>query len=38
MFMITIIAIVGLVVFISLFYLYFNKIRKKCKEAITIIA
>ena len=36
MFVITITFAVALVVLISLYYLFFNKIRKKCREAVTI--
>ena len=34
---ITITVVVALIVLVSLFGLYFNKIRKKCREAITVI-
>ena len=37
MFIIATIAGAALVVFVLLFYLYFNKIRKKFRKAITVI-
>ena len=37
MFIFTIIVVVAFIVLISLFYLYSDKIRKKCREAVKII-